>query len=533
MKLQFLGAAKEVTGSCYLLTFSGHQLLIDCGMIQGGEISNDDPFPFDPTAIDYLLLTHAHIDHSGRIPLLVKRGFRGRIITTGATRDLCRIMLRDSAHIQEFEAEWRSRKGRRSGLDNFQPLYTIPDADAALALFEGYDYGKRIVLSDALAVRFTDVGHLLGSASIEVWVREGEICRKLVFSGDIGNTGIPLLKDPAYVTEGDVVITESTYGDRHHRRPPDYAQALAEILQRTFDRGGNLIIPAFAVGRTQELLYFLRQIKQKRMVTGHDGFTVYVDSPLAIEATGIFGRNTAGYYDNEAMALVQQGINPIEFEGLTPTVTAEESRAINTDSRPHVVLSASGMCDAGRIRHHLKHNLWRRESLVLFVGYQAEGTLGRRILEGATVVKIFGEEIDVKAEIIPLEGISGHADQEGLLRWADAFLEPPRQIFVCHGDADVCESYAALLRDSRRLPALAPNRGAAFDLASYTLIDPGTPPEKRRVSGARRASIAYGRLQSAGEYLLEVIRQNEGAPNKDLLKFAEQISTLAQKWRRD
>ena len=533
MKLQFVGAAKEVTGSCYYLTFSGHQLLIDCGMIQGGDAKNDDPFPFDPSKIDYLLLTHAHIDHSGRIPLLVKRGFRGKILTTGATQDLCRIMLRDSAHIQEFEAEWRSRKGKRSGLDNFEPLYTMPDADAALALFCGYEYGKRIQLDDDLAIRFIDVGHLLGSASLEVWIREGDVERKLVFSGDIGNTGIPLLKDPSYVTEGDIVITESTYGDRHHRRPPDYTQALAEILQRTFDRGGNLIIPSFAVGRTQELLYFLRHIKQKKMVQGHDGFSVYVDSPLAIEATGIFSRNTIGYYDNEAMELVQSGINPIDFEGLTPTVTAEESRAINSDNRPHVVLAASGMCDAGRIKHHLKHNLWRPESTVLFVGYQAEGTLGRRILEGATTVKIFGEEIDVRAEIVPLEGISGHADQEGLLRWIDAFVEPPKQVYVCHGDADVCESYAELLRDRLSLAAVAPNPGTVVDLCTGVTLDAGSPPERRRISGARRASIAYDRLQSAGDYLLEVIRQNEGTPNKDLLKFAEQIHALAQKWRRE
>ena len=396
MNLSFLGAAHEVTGSCYLLQTGGFNLMVDCGMEQGRDIYENQPLPLAPGQVDCMLLTHAHIDHSGRIPLMVKNGYKGPVYTTGATTELCGIMLRDSAHIQEFEAEWRNRKAKRSGAEEYQPLYTMEDAEAALALFRPVDYGETVQVGPNIRARFTDVGHLLGSASIELWVTEGTETRKIVFSGDIGNTHQPLLRDPQPIKEADFVVMESTYGDRSHGPRPDYVPELAAVLQDTFDRGGNLVIPSFAVGRTQEMLYFLRQIKEQNLVKGHDNFTVYVDSPMAVEATQVFKTSWAECYDEEARTLVMQGVNPINFRGLKLSLSSDDSKAINFDKEPKVILSASGMCEAGRIRHHLKHNLWRPESTVLFVGYQSAGTLGRALVEGAKEVKLFGETIEVR-----------------------------------------------------------------------------------------------------------------------------------------
>ncbi|MEG2203912.1 MAG: MBL fold metallo-hydrolase, partial [Oscillospiraceae bacterium] len=434
MQLTFLGATHEVTGSCFYLTACGKKLLIDCGMEQGPDEFENQEIPVGANEIDEVLLTHAHIDHSGRIPLLVKHGFSGRIHATAPTADLCNIMLRDSAHIQEFEAEWRNRKAQRSGHEAYVPLYTMDDALGAIALLSPHPYKEKIALCEGIELRFIDVGHLLGSASIELWVTENGVTQKLVFSGDIGNTHQPLLRDPEAIAEADFVVMESTYGDRSHGPKPDYVRELAAIIQRTFDRGGNLVIPSFAVGRTQEMLYFLRQIKADGLVTGHGEFPVYVDSPLAVEATNIFRENGREVYDEDAMALLRQGINPLRFEGLSLSITSEESKAINFDSQPKVILSASGMCEAGRIKHHLKHNLWRKESTVLFVGYQAVGTLGRAVLGGAEEVKLFGETVEVKAEIRQLANISGHADAEGLMRWAAALQAKPARVFVVHGD---------------------------------------------------------------------------------------------------
>ena len=370
MKLTFLGANHEVTGSCTLLEAAGQRYLIDCGMEQGKDVYENQPIPVAPGEIDGVLATHAHIDHTGLLPLLVRNGFRGRIYATRPTAELCSIMLRDSAHIQEFEAEWKNRKGQRSGAEPVEPMYTIQDAEAAIALFRGYDYNKEIELAPGIVIRFVDVGHLLGSSSIEIWVTENGTTTKLVFSGDIGNHDQPIIKDPTYLKDADYVFMESTYGDRSHGPRPDYVAELAKILQRTFDRGGNVVIPSFAVGRTQELLYFIREIKEKNLVTGHGCFPVYIDSPLAIEATRIFKDTDSSCFDEETNALLAKGIDPIQFPGLKVSVTSDESRAINTDPVPKVIISASGMCEAGRIRHHLKHNLWRPECTVVFVGYQ-------------------------------------------------------------------------------------------------------------------------------------------------------------------
>lgn len=536
MKLTFLGATHEVTGSCFMLEACQKCILIDCGMEQGPNIYENVKLPVKASDVDMVLLTHAHMDHSGLLPLLYKNGFQGQIFATASTGDLCEIMLRDSAHIQMFEAEWKNRKGKRAGKEAVEPLYDMDDAMGALSCFVRCSYDKETMIADGIRIRFLDAGHLLGSSSIEVWVKENGIEKKLVFSGDIGNLNQPLIRDPQYPVSADYVVMESTYGDRSHETPPDYASELAKVIQRTFDRGGNVVIPSFAVGRTQEMLYFIRQIKQNQMVTGHDGFEVWVDSPLAIEATSIFREHMWSDYDEEAIALIQQGINPIGFAGLKTSVTSADSKAINEDMKPKVILSASGMCDAGRIKHHLKHNLWREESTVLFVGYQAVGTLGRALLEGAANVKLFGEEIEVKAEICRLPGVSGHADNHGLIRWVKSFAEKPKKVFVVHGEDTVCDIFVNRLKDELGLDAYAPYSGTVFDLVEGRFIHEAEPVriKKETVSSptAEKVTKTFARLLAAGQRLIGVIRHNEGGANRDLEKFAREIHDLCDKWDR-
>lgn len=533
MKLYFIGADHEVTGSCHYVEACGKRFLVDCGMEQGKDVFENVEIPVPASQIDYVLLTHAHIDHSGLLPLLFKNGFRGEIISTFATSDLCSIMLRDSAHIQEFEAEWRNRKGRRAGKEEFVPLYTMDDALGAVELFHPCDYNQKIELTEGISIRFTDVGHLLGSASIEIWITEDGVSKKIVFSGDIGNTNQPLIKDPEYLSEADYVVMESTYGDRTHGERPDYVTELANIIQETFDRGGNVVIPAFAVGRTQEMLYFIREIKEKGLVTGHGCFKVFVDSPLAIEATNVFNKNFRACFDEDAMKLINAGINPIKFDGLNLAVSSDESRAINFDMEPKVIISASGMCDAGRIKHHLKHNLWRKECTVLFVGYQGAGTLGRALTEGANYVKLFGETIEVQAEIHKLSGISGHADKNGLLEWVNHFTPKPQKVFVVHGEDLVCESFVKCLKEEHGLDAEAPFSGAIYDLANACWEKEGIKVYvKSEKPVERHRSDVYARLVEAGKRLMLVITHNEGGTNKDLTKFMNQIHALCDKWDR-
>ncbi len=529
MKLMFLGATHEVTGSCYYLEACGKRLLVEYGMEQGVDRFENAPLPVAPGEIDFVLLTHAHIDHSGKLPLLTKEGFAGQIHSTDATADLCDIMLRDSAHIQEFEAEWRNRKGKRADREPFIPLYTMQDAEAAIELFVPHPYHEKFELTPGIEVRFIDAGHLLGSASIEVWITEDGVTKKIVFSGDIGNLDQPIIRDPEYIEEADYVLTESTYGNRNHAGDrPDYVAELAEIMQRTFDRGGNLVIPSFAVGRTQEMLYFLREIREKNLVTGHD-YIVYMDSPLAVNATNIFHDNSLDCYDEETMEILRRGINPISFPGLKLAVSAEESKAINFDPTPKVIISASGMCEAGRIKHHLKHNLWRKECTILFVGYQAVNTTGRAIVEGVESVSLFGEHISVKAEIAQLTGMSGHADHDGLIEWIGHFTKKPEKVFVVHGDPEICDQYAEELRD-KGYDAFAPYSGTEFDLAAgeFTYVAEGKVIKKDYAT--QRAENMFLRLVAAGRRLMAVIERNRGGTNKNLAKFASQIESLSDKW---
>lgn len=538
MKLMFLGADHEVTGSCHYIEACGKSILLDCGMEQGRDTYENQEIPVAAGRIDYVFLSHAHIDHSGLLPLLHKNGFQGQIYATEATTDLCRIMLLDSAHIQEFEAQWRNRKNKRAGKAPFEPLYTTEDAMAVMEHFVPCDYMKEIEVCEGVNIRFTDVGHLLGSSSIEIWLTENGVSKKIVFSGDIGNINQPIIHDPRYTTEADYVIMESTYGDRYHTAPPDYVAELAGQIQQTFDRGGNLVIPSFAVGRTQEMLYFIREIKERRLVHGHDGFKVYVDSPLAIEATRVFAENYLDCYDTAAMALVQKGINPLTFQGLEVAVTPDDSMAINFDKSPKVIISASGMCEAGRIRHHLKHNLWRPECTILFVGYQAIGTLGRNIIEGEKEVRLFGETITVNAHIEELAGVSGHADKKGLLNWVNHFEKKPERVFVVHGEDLVCEDFTKCLKEEYGYNAFAPYSGACFDLAANQMISEGVkipvaPKELPRghaaSEGGKRAMYLANQLDLANKRLQQIINLNKGGTNRDMEKMLKQINDLCDK----
>lgn len=532
MKLTFIGADHEVTGSCHCLSVNGKTILVDYGMEQGVNIYENAPLPVEEAAIDYVFITHAHIDHSGMLPKLYAKGFRGQIFATNATCDLCSVMLRDSAHIQLMEAEWKNRKAKRMGAPEVVPEYTLEDADNTIKLFVPCDYNKTVKVTEGVEIRFTDVGHLLGSSAIEVWLSENGVNKKIVFSGDIGNTNQPIIKDPMGVEEADYVLIESTYGDREHEvSKTDYIGELADIIQTTFDRGGNVVIPSFAVGRAQEILYFIREIKEEGLVEGHGEFKVFLDSPLAVEATSIFNKNIFECFDEEAMDLVKRGINPITFKGLNLSISSEESKAINFDPNPKVIIAAAGMCDAGRIRHHLKHNLWREECTVLFAGYQAIGTPGRNILDGADEIKLFGETVEVRAEIRKLIGVSGHADKTGLTNWMRCFKNKPDRVFVVHGDDTVTDSFAAYLRDEFSLETYAPYSGTVFDLATNSF---DTIKEGVRITNKKRAKVSavFERLLAAGQRLLVVISHNEGGANKDLAKFADQINALCDKWDR-
>lgn len=535
MRISFLGAAHEVTGSCTIISANGKVIMVDCGMEQGPDIYENCSLPVLPSQIDYLLLTHAHIDHSGKIPALVAAGFKGNIYSTLATKNLCNIMLLDSAHIQEFEAKWRNRKAKRSGKESYEPLYTVEDVKIAMKQFVGCDYNKEYNIANGIKIEFIDAGHLLGSASISITVTEAGNNEKIVFSGDLGNISRPLIRDPDQPKSADYVVIESTYGNRLHGARPDYVKQLSEIIQQTFDKGGNVVIPSFAIGRTQELLYLIRIIKEKGLIFGHDNFPVYVDSPLAVEATNIYSSDLYDYFDEETLKLLEKGINPIKFSNLNLSVTSEDSVKINLDKTPKIILSASGMCEAGRIRHHLKHNLWRENCTVLFVGYQSVGTLGRIIIEGSPTVKLFGEEIKVNAHIEQLEGISGHADKDMLLNWLSGFERKPKTVFVNHGSDTVCDDFAELVEQKLSITSVAPYNGAEYDLISGICLESGN---KNKIvksnfdNQKKKVSTVFKRLHTAGRRLLMIIDSYKEGSNKDIAKFADQITSLCDKWEK-
>ena len=446
MKIRFLGASTSVTGSCHLITTNNHKFLLDCGQFQGSDEMdelNAKEFDFDPAEIEFLILSHAHIDHSGRIPLLVKRGFKGRIYCTDATADLLVVMLKDSASIHERETEWKNRKNQRAGKPLVEPLYTMKDAEAALNNVVPVLYNQLIELNESVKVVFNDAGHILGSSIVELFITENDEVSKIVYSGDLGVRGRPILRDPTIIKKADYVIMETTYGNRIHEKNSDSIERLIDIVLKTTRRGGNVIIPSFAVGRTQELIYEFNRFYEEHSEYKDElkNIMVYVDSPMAISATEVFRRN-AQVFDDETRDYILRGDHPLDFPNLVFTRTAEESVALNTNPNPKVIISSSGMCEAGRIKHHLKHNLWNPKSSIVFVGYQAKGTLGYSILNGDKRVTIFGEKIHVEAEIHNLEGFSGHADKNGLLEWLAGFKQRPKQIFLVHGEEDSKKEFA-------------------------------------------------------------------------------------------
>lgn len=533
MKMTFIGAVHEVTGSCTLLEVCGKNILVDCGMEQGIDTYENHELPIAPSRVDAICLTHAHIDHSGMIPAMVANGYRGPVYATEATHRLCDIMLQDSGHIQEQEAEWKNRKAQRAGFKTYEPLYTVADAVESIKLFKGMGYNTPIEIFKGVTIKFIDAGHLLGSASIHFTIQEETEKKTLIFSGDLGNINRPLIRDPQKPEYADYVIIESTYGDRLHGERPDYIAQLTSIMQETFDRGGNLVIPSFAIGRTQELLYLFRIIKEQRLIKGHENFLVYVDSPLAVEATKIYSEDLYAYFDSETLELLKQGIDPIEFPGLRLSITKEDSMAINEDIISKVIISASGMCEAGRIKHHLKHNLWKESNTILFVGYQSEGTLGRKLVEGAKTVNIFGDEIQVNAHIETIVGISGHADRDMLLDWLGSMEKPPLKVFVNHGEDIVCDAFSQTIYNKLNFYAVAPYSGDEYDLATGECIKKGKIVKLTKVSeGRRRADIVYRRLTDACKRLQTVIELSRGLTNKELAKFADQINDLCDKYAR-
>lgn len=485
MKVTFFGATKTVTGSNFLVEGAGKKFLIDCGLYQGldkEEIKNAEPFPYDINEIDFMLLTHAHIDHSGRIPKLYKEGYRNKIYATNATCDLCAIMLPDSGHIQETETEWKNRKRIRRGEELLVPIYDAETAARSLELFKGVPYDQIIELDDDIHVRFNDAGHMLGSSIIEVWIKENGVNKKIVFTGDLGNNDIPLLSEPTMIEDADFLVMESTYGNRLHMRNDNKAKLFIDIVTDTLRQGGTVVIPSFAVGRTQEILYELNKIKESDADTPEFekkyevlmNTPVYVDSPLAISATEVF-RENMDLFDEETQELIRRGDNPLEFPGLRFTQTVDESRELNESNESSIIISASGMCEVGRIKHHLKHNIWSPKNTILFVGYQAPGTLGRKIVDGAKTIKIFGEEIAVNARIEYIEGYSGHADQEGLLNFIYSFIKKPDHIFLVHGEEEGQKVLRDKIIETTNLPVTIPSYGETYDLS-----------EKVKISGAIR-----------------------------------------------
>jgi len=537
MKITFLGATKTVTGSNYLVEAAGKKFLVDCGMWQGKaelEEQNKEDFNYDPAQIDFMLLTHAHIDHSGRIPKLYNEGFKGPIYAHKATCDLCALMLPDSGHIQEMENEWKNRKRVRKGEKEVPPLYTAEEAAKCLEIFQEVQYDEIIEITKDIQVRFNDAGHMLGSSIIELWVTEDGKTTKTVFTGDLGNNDIPLLGEPTMIETADTLVMESTYGSRLHIRNDEKATMFLDIVSQTLDNGGTVVIPSFAVGRTQEILYEINKLKDiikdeefKRKYKTLMKASVYVDSPLAISATEVFRENTY-LFDDEVKEEIMKGDNPLEFPGLEFTRTADESKALNENPRPSIIISASGMCEVGRIKHHLKHNLWNPKSTILFVGYQAPGTLGYNIVNGAKRVKIFGEEIAVNARVEYIEGYSGHADQQGLMNFVYSFIKKPKNIFLVHGEPESQEVLKEKLETETNIPVIIPEFGETYDINDQITM---THKIQRKSGIPSRAEILerLQTLKSEMEDMENYVKQdveNKNLTDRDIFRINEKVKDL-------
>ena len=533
MRISFLGATKIVTGSNFLIETKNTKFLIDCGMFQGNKSINRmnyDPFAFDPKEIDFMVLSHAHIDHSGRIPKLIKEGFNGDIYCTKATADLCSIMLPDSGHIQEMENEWDNRKRKRSGEKLREPLYTVREAEESLRYFRPVLYDQKIEVNEEIVLRFRDAGHILGSSIIELWLKEDNKEAKLVFSGDLGRKNRPILRDPSLIEEADYLIIESTYGNRLHPPSKDDAKKLISIINTTARRGGNVVIPSFAVERAQDIIYELNKYYTEYIKNEDQVFLkvpVYIDSPLTVSATEIFLRNP-DCFDEESLKLIKIGNNPLDFSNLKFTETTEESKQLNITKESKVIISASGMCTAGRIKHHLKHNLWRRESSIVFVGYQAEGTLGRRIKEGEKVVKIFGEEIRVNAEIYSLEGFSGHADRDGLMWWMRSFKNRPKKIFIVHGEEEATKEISKRIEEELKIKTHIPELGESLFIEGENVLPGGKVEINGRSKEYREIEENIEKLKSIFWPTLQRLgyKINNGANSEELVKIENKLIEL-------
>lgn len=540
MKITFLGATRTVTGSNFLIEACGKKFLVDCGMWQGKvelEEQNTEDFEFNPADIDFMLLTHAHIDHSGRIPKLYKEGFKNKVYAHKATCDLCALMLPDSGHIQEMENEWRNRKRKRRGEKEEEPLYTAEEAEKCLEVFEPVSYDQIIEITEDIHVRFNDAGHMLGSSIIELWTKEGDKETKTVFTGDLGNNDIPLLDSPTMIENTDYLVMESTYGSRLHLRNDEKAELFLDIVSETLDNRGSVVIPSFAVGRTQEILYEINKLKE---IKDDDEFrrkyktlmksNVYVDSPLAISATEVFRENT-NLFEEQIQEEIMRGDNPLEFPGLKFTQTADESKALNEDDTPSIIISASGMCEVGRIKHHLKHNLWNPKSTILFVGYQALGTLGYSIVNGAKTVKIFGEEIAVNARIEYIEGYSGHADQEGLMNFIYSFINKPKHIFLVHGEEEAQEVLSQKIEADSGIGVTIPEFGETYEINGIENKVERTHKIERKVNKTLRTEIVE-RLEKLKDEIKDMdiyVRQDiedKGLRDEDIFRINEKIKDL-------
>jgi len=540
MNITFFGATKTVTGSNFLLEGAGKKIIVDCGLYQGRakeERENFIDFPYDVNEIDYMLLTHAHIDHSGRIPKLYVDGYRGPVYATKATCDLCAIMLPDSGHIQEAENEWRNKKRTREGKPALPPLYTAEQAIKCLEIFRPSSYDEIIELDENISIRFNDAGHMLGSSVIEVWIKEDGETKKIVFTGDLGNNDIPLLDSPTMIESADYLVMESTYGGRLHNRNDDKAELFLDIVSETIDKGGNVIIPSFAVGRTQEILYELNRLKEKRtdeeFIKKYEKLMkvpVYVDSPLAISATEVFRQNM-NLFEEEVQERIKQGDNPLEFPGLRFTRTADESRALNESTEPCIIISASGMCEVGRIKHHLKHNLWNPNNTILFVGYQAPGTLGAKIVSGEKKVKIFGEEIAINARIEYIEGYSGHADQEWLLNFVYSFITKPKHIFLVHGEAEGQKILKDKILETIDIPVTIPDYGEDYTLDEKVHVTSKIDPEKKyrylRLEVIDRLATLKEELDEMSEMIKEDVF-DEDKNDEEIMEINAKIKELEQ-----